>query len=290
MARWRRFAGLLGPPIILIIAVGALYAHYGELPALRCRLTGVAAAAAGLMLATVAKMARPLFRMPSKNPAVIAPLTALATFVAIGILHLAAAARSAGDRASEHRRRLSQRRNAAMKSESGSLITLAAFFAVTSLFAVSGGNSVIPEMHRYAVDIQHWLTDREFADSFTLAQLTPGPNLIIVTLDRLPRRRHCRCGGGDAGDVRPDLGAGLYRRPRLRALRGAAWHGALTRGLVPVTLGLTAASATVIVSVADYSWVAATITLATAYIALFMRVHPLWAFAAAALLGLAGLV
>jgi chromate transporter len=80
-------AGLLGPPMILIIAVGALYAHYGELPALRRMLTGVAAAAAGLMIATVAKMARPLFRMPSKNPALIAPLIAVATFVAIGILH-----------------------------------------------------------------------------------------------------------------------------------------------------------------------------------------------------------
>jgi Chromate transporter len=69
-----------------------------------------------------------------------------------------------------------------MKSESGSLFTLAAFFAVTSLFAVGGGNSAIPEMHRYAVDVQHWLSDRRFADSFALAQLTPGPNLIIVTL------------------------------------------------------------------------------------------------------------
>ena len=46
-------------------------------------LTGIAAAAAGLMLATVAKMARPLF----KNRAVIAPVIAVATFVAIGILH-----------------------------------------------------------------------------------------------------------------------------------------------------------------------------------------------------------
>ena len=69
-----------------------------------------------------------------------------------------------------------------MKSGSGSLSTLAAFFAVTSLFAVGGANSAIPEMHRYAVDIQHWLSDRQFADSFALAQLTPGPNLIIVTL------------------------------------------------------------------------------------------------------------
>src|SRR5262249_56047169 len=71
---------------------------------------------------------------------------------------------------------------------------------------------------------------------------------------------------------------------------GAAWHGALSRGLIPVTIGLTAASAAVIVSVADYSWMAAAITLATACIALFMRLHPLWAFAAAALLGLAALV
>ena len=76
-------AGLLGPPTILIIVVGALYAHYGDLPALRRMLTGVAAAAAGLMLATVAKMARPLF----KNRAVVAPVIAVTTFAAIGILH-----------------------------------------------------------------------------------------------------------------------------------------------------------------------------------------------------------
>ena len=80
-------AGLLGPPMILIIAVGALYAHYGDLPALRRMLTGIAAAAAGLMLATVAKMARPLFKGTFKSSAVIAPVIAVATFAAIGILH-----------------------------------------------------------------------------------------------------------------------------------------------------------------------------------------------------------
>jgi chromate transporter len=50
-------------------------------------LTGVAAAAAGLMLATVAKMARPLFTNRFKDRAVIAPLIAVLTFVAIGLLH-----------------------------------------------------------------------------------------------------------------------------------------------------------------------------------------------------------
>jgi chromate transporter len=76
-------AGLLGPPMILVIIIGALYAHYGDLPVLRHMLTGVASAAAGLMVATVAKMARPLFH----NRAIIGPLIALSTFVAIGIMH-----------------------------------------------------------------------------------------------------------------------------------------------------------------------------------------------------------
>jgi chromate transporter len=33
-----------------------------------------------------------------------------------------------------------------------------------SLFAVGGANSAIPEMHRVAVDVHHWMTDRQFAD------------------------------------------------------------------------------------------------------------------------------
>jgi chromate transporter len=138
-----------------------------------------------------------------------------------------------------------------MKSESGSLVTLAAFFAVTSLFAVCGGNSVIPEIGYHVAGIAG-------AVVATLAMC--GPNSMLAFI----------------------VGRGSER------FTGAAWHGAFTRGLVPVMLGLTAASAAVIVSVADYNWVAAAITLATACIAL--RVHPLWAFAAAALLGLFGLV
>ena len=73
----------MGPPVLLVMFIGAIYAHYGDVPALRRMLTGVAAAAAGLMMATVAKMARPLFR----NRAVIGPLIALATFVSIGLVH-----------------------------------------------------------------------------------------------------------------------------------------------------------------------------------------------------------
>jgi chromate transporter len=177
-----------------------------------------------------------------------------------------------------------------MKSDGGTLLTLASFFAVLSLFAIGGGNSAVPEMHRFSVDVQHWLTDRQFADTFALAQLTPGPNLIIVTLIGY----HV---AGVLGALVTTLAmcgpSGVFAFFVGRAsdrFKGASWHGAVSRGLVPVTLGLTASSAIVIATTADYGWVAAAITAGTALTAYFMRVHPLWAFAVAALLGLSGLI
>jgi len=74
-------AGLVGPPVVLVIILAALYDRFGDLPALRRALIGVTAAAAGLIMSTVAKMALPLFR----NRAVGGPVIALATFGAIGV-------------------------------------------------------------------------------------------------------------------------------------------------------------------------------------------------------------
>jgi chromate transporter len=177
-----------------------------------------------------------------------------------------------------------------MRPDGGTLLTLAGFFAVLSLFAIGGGNSAVPEMHRYAVDVQHWLTDPQFADTFALAQLTPGPNLIIVTL----------IGYHVAGVVGalvttlamcgPTSVFAFFVGRASDRFKDSHWHGALSRGLVPVTLGLTASSAVVVASTADYGWAAAAITAGTGLTAYFIRVHPLWAFAVAALLGLSGLI
>ena len=75
-------AGLLGPPVVLVIVFAALYARFGDIAALRHALTGVAAAAAGLIASTVAKMAGPLFQ----GRAFTGPLVAVATFIAIGVM------------------------------------------------------------------------------------------------------------------------------------------------------------------------------------------------------------
>jgi chromate transporter len=73
--------GLLAPPFVIVTLIGLVYARLGEIAALQRALLGVAAAAAGLVLGTCAKMAQPLLR----DRLGIAPLIALATFAAIGI-------------------------------------------------------------------------------------------------------------------------------------------------------------------------------------------------------------
>src|ERR1700716_1264381 len=75
-------AGLLGPPFVIVSVIGFVYARFGEIAALQRMLIGVAAAAAGLVLGTCAKMALPLLR----DRFGIAPLIVLATFASVGVL------------------------------------------------------------------------------------------------------------------------------------------------------------------------------------------------------------
>ncbi len=74
--------GLLGPPFVMIAVLGALYAHYGDLPHVQRALLALAAAAAGLVIATVAKMAEPLMR----EPLFPGPVVAAFVFAAVGVM------------------------------------------------------------------------------------------------------------------------------------------------------------------------------------------------------------
>lgn len=56
------FAGLMGPPLVIVTVIAVLYAQYGDLEALSRILSGISAAAAGLIVAMTIKMAKPLFK------------------------------------------------------------------------------------------------------------------------------------------------------------------------------------------------------------------------------------
>src|SRR6202790_1930648 len=56
------FAGLLGPPVVIVTVLAALYARFGEIDALRRILAGVSCAAVGLLISTVLRLMMPLVR------------------------------------------------------------------------------------------------------------------------------------------------------------------------------------------------------------------------------------
>ncbi|HEY8564752.1 MAG TPA: chromate transporter [Beijerinckiaceae bacterium] len=54
------FAGLMGPPLVVLVAIGSLYQSYGGHPTVQAVLGGMSAAAAGLVLGMAVKLARKL--------------------------------------------------------------------------------------------------------------------------------------------------------------------------------------------------------------------------------------
>jgi chromate transporter len=61
-------------------------------------------------------------------------------------------------------------------------LALFTHFATLSLLAVGGAITTAPDMHRYLVTDQHWLTEAQFTSSIALAQAAPGPNVMFVAL------------------------------------------------------------------------------------------------------------
>jgi chromate transporter len=75
-------AGLMGPPLVIVTILAFLYARFGDLEILSRILAGITAAATGMLIAVVAKMAAPLFHKRWDW----APLIAIAAFIGVAIM------------------------------------------------------------------------------------------------------------------------------------------------------------------------------------------------------------
>jgi chromate transporter len=78
------FAGLVGPPVVVMTILGVLYQRFGEIEVLRRILAGVSCAAVGLLIAVVFRMMMPLIRKRD----VVGLVVLAAVFVTIGLLRL----------------------------------------------------------------------------------------------------------------------------------------------------------------------------------------------------------
>jgi chromate transporter len=163
-------------------------------------------------------------------------------------------------------------------------------FALLSLFAIGGAMAVVPEMHRQVVEVQHWMSDRQFADLFAIAQAAPGPNIMVVTLIGYQTAGIAGALTATAAMCAPSCVFTYFISRTFDRFRDAHWRIVVQAGLVPVSVGLFAAGTFIVARAADHNLVAVGVTLATAAVAYFTRFNPLWLFAAAGALGYVGLL
>jgi len=78
------FAGLVGPPVVIVTILAVLYERFGEIDALRRILAGVSCAAVGLLISVVFRMMMPLIRKRD----LVGVAVMAAVFTAIGVLRL----------------------------------------------------------------------------------------------------------------------------------------------------------------------------------------------------------
>jgi len=165
------------------------------------------------------------------------------------------------------------------------LVQLALVFLSVAFFSIGGASALIPEFHRQFVAMRGWLTDADFAHMVALAQIAPGPNMLIVSLIGW---RVAGLPGLLVTTIAivgpPSVIAFLVGRA-LDRLRDAPWLGALKAALAPVVVGLMFASGVVIAQAANHSAVAWLITGASAVFMYATKKNPLWVIAGGALIG-----
>ena len=177
-----------------------------------------------------------------------------------------------------------------MNSGANPVLTLAWTFAVMSLFAIGGANSAIPEMHRVAVEVNHWLTDKQFTDVYAIAQLSPGPNVLIVTLIGYSVAGLAGALVATLAMCVPTAVLALSVSRLLARSSHARWPGIVQAALVPLSIGLMGASGFILARTSDRTVVAVLVTVGAAALASVTKLNPLWMLAAGGCLGFAGLI
>lgn len=185
-------------------------------------------------------------------------------------------------------------------------LQLFGFYLSLSLLAVGGAIATAPEMHRYLVDKQAWLTDPQFSASIAIAQAAPGPNVLFIAL--IGWNIGLNAGGpGLAGWLLGGLGVavcmvGVMIPSCLLTWTATRWGHrnrdrrsvrAFKQGMTPIVIGLLLATAWVLARAhgtpaTDWPlWLVSAVTLLLVW---RTRLHLLWMLGAGATLGALGLL
>lgn len=169
-----------------------------------------------------------------------------------------------------------------MKDE---LPALVRHFAVLSLVAVGGANAILPQIHADVVTQTHWLSTKEFTQLVAVAQITPGPNFLIVPLIGWRVAGWPGALSALLAFVIPPaaltifVGRALARHAQTRTIT------ALRSALPPVAAGLLIASGIALARTNSIHIAALGIAGGVAILATALQVNPLWWMLLAAVTG-----
>jgi chromate transporter len=180
-------------------------------------------------------------------------------------------------------------------------LSLFAHFLALSLLSIGGAISTAPEMHRYLVEQQSWLTDGQFNASIAIAQAAPGPNVLFIAL----MGWHIGINAGNAfygllgvsvamiGILLPSTTLTFFatrwahQNREMRAVR------AFKQGLAPIVIALLISTGWIMASAnrnPGTDWPLWLLTIVAAVLIWKTRIHLLWLLGAGAALGWFGLV
>jgi chromate transporter len=182
-------------------------------------------------------------------------------------------------------------------SDLGQLLQVIGEFLSLSLFSLGGGNTLLAEYHHLAVDRFCWLSSRQFADLYALAEAAPGPSSMIVGLLGLGAAWREGPGWALLSAVAAEL-AILLPSTLVMVVACLSWRRlehsplrvAFERAMGPITLGILFSVGLKILHSADTDAPGVAVSLAVCVLMLRSRLSPLWFMAVAGALGAAGLI
>ena len=155
------------------------------------------------------------------------------------------------------------------------LAALLTVFVPLSLVTIGGGQAVVADIQRQAVDVHHWMTMQQFVTDFAISRMAPGPGTLLVTLIGWQV-------AGVWGAIVATLAIFLptafliYGVARLWArYEGARWQQALEIGLRPVAAGMILAAVYVLMRSLDGGWLARGLALLSTAVLLVSRINPI---------------
>lgn len=168
------------------------------------------------------------------------------------------------------------------------LVGLFTAFLTAAFFSIGGASALIPEFHRQIVDLNGWMNDADFVRSVALAQIAPGPNMLIVSLIGWHVAGLVGLVVSTLAILGPPSVLALVVGRGLHRLSGATWLKVVKTSLGPVVVGLMLASGLITSRAADHDIAGVALTLGAGAFAIFVKRNLLWVIAGGAITGLAG--